>query len=314
MFSKSDRSWRGVALLVLISLVSVFALTAQEDEVTIGDMTDDPASFLDKRVTITGTVTQFIRGDGENTDHYLLRGPYGAIIRVNTGEGQPELNEQYAVTGIVYEDSARRSIFISEQSRAMVGADEDAAGLSTPVIVGIAAAVLVAVLGIVFAVRSKSGATTGAQPAPSGASPRPAAAPPQPASESREEMATIRISAAPKTVKFIPGQLEILNGADKGKTFRLTGYPTENGEAVTVGRQRVAGERAHAHLQLGDAYPTVSRKQAEFRSRGGKLYLKNESETNPTQVDGRTLEAGEEVEISFDTVITMGELELKYRV
>lgn len=307
------RAWLLCPVLLMTFIVS--GVLAQESGPSIDDLIDSPSTYINRRVTVTGIVTQFIRGTGEDTDHYLLRGPFGSIIRVNTGSGQPELNQRYEVSGIVYEDSTRRSIFISEQSRSRTGGLFGLLGRTgSPIVIVIVVALIIAVLFYILKSRkSVPSVEPASAPVPPPRAPATPASPAQDTQVAHQELATVRISTAPKTVRFIPGVLEILSGADRGKTFRITGYPTEKGEVVTVGRQRVAGERAHAHIQLGDVYPTVSRRQAEFRARDGKLYLKNESETNPTQVNGRPLGVGEEVEITFDTLINMGELELKYR-
>jgi hypothetical protein len=124
---------------------------------------------------------------------------------------------------------------------------------------------------------------------------------------------TIVVSpSAPKTIKFIAGFLEILNGEDKGKNFRIAGYPTPTGGIVTIGREEVTGERAFAHIQLREK--TVSRKQAELISTDGKLYIKNLSETNFTKVDGVELKPEERIELKPDSVIKMGELEFRYKL
>jgi len=54
----------------------------------------------------------------------------------------------------------------------------------------------------------------------------------------------------------------------------------------------VEGERAFAHIQLGDTYRTVSRMQAEIIQQDQTILLKNTSETNPTMVNGDQVPAG----------------------
>lgn len=124
---------------------------------------------------------------------------------------------------------------------------------------------------------------------------------------------TIKIvRTSPKTLKFIPGKLVITDGADKGKEFKVAGYPTTNGFIVTIGRNEVNGDRAYAHIQLNEK--TVSREQAELHYIDHKLYVKNLSETNFTQLNGVELSPGQTVEIQSGSTIKTGEVEFKYVV
>jgi hypothetical protein len=123
---------------------------------------------------------------------------------------------------------------------------------------------------------------------------------------------TLKFKAPPKTMKFVPGRLVIAAGPDQGKEFRIAGRPTPEGNVVTIGRAEVEGERAFAHIQLGDTYRTVSRMQAEIIQQDQTILLKNTSETNPTIVNGDNLPAGETVELQDGDMIRMGELMLRY--
>jgi len=123
---------------------------------------------------------------------------------------------------------------------------------------------------------------------------------------------TLKFKAPPKTMKFVPGRLVIAAGPDQGKEFRIAGRPTPDGNVVTIGRAEVEGERAFAHIQLGDTYRTVSRMQAEIIQQDQTILLKNTSETNPTMVNGDQVPAGETVELGDGDMIRMGELMLRY--
>ncbi len=123
---------------------------------------------------------------------------------------------------------------------------------------------------------------------------------------------TLKFKAPPKTMKFVPGRLVIAAGPDQGKEFRIAGRPTPEGNVVTIGRAEVEGERAFAHIQLGDTYRTVSRMQAEIIQQDQTILLKNSSETNPTMVNGDSVPAGETVELQDGDMIRMGELMLRY--
>lgn len=133
----------------------------------------------------------------------------------------------------------------------------------------------------------------------------------QPDYTSDNEYKTIKIvKTSPKTLKFIPGKLIITDGADKGKEFRIAGYPTPNGFIVTIGRNEVTGDRAYAHIHLKEK--TVSREQAELHYMGNKLYVKNLSETNYTQLNGIELRPGQSAEVTSGSTIRTGEIEFKY--
>lgn len=123
---------------------------------------------------------------------------------------------------------------------------------------------------------------------------------------------TLKFKAPPKTMKFVPGRLVIAAGPDQGKEFRIAGRPTPDGNVVTIGRAEVEGERAFAHIQLGDTYRTVSRMQAEIIQQDQTILLKNTSETNPTMVNGDEVPEGTTVELQDGDMIRMGELMLRY--
>lgn len=123
---------------------------------------------------------------------------------------------------------------------------------------------------------------------------------------------TLKFKAPPKTMKFVPGRLVVAAGPDQGKEFRIAGHPTPEGNVVTIGRAKVEGERAFAHIQLGDTYRTVSRMQAEIIQQDQTILLKNKSETNPTMVNGEQLPTEETVELTDGDMIRMGELMLRY--
>lgn len=126
---------------------------------------------------------------------------------------------------------------------------------------------------------------------------------------------TVKIlTSKPKTMVFIPGELVITTGEDKGKSFRIAGFPTPEGSVVSIGREAVSGDRAYAHIQLDGRFRTVSHKQAEVIYKDGKLWVRNVSETNFTQVDGIELKPGEKAELKPMSTIRTGELEFQYKV
>jgi len=127
----------------------------------------------------------------------------------------------------------------------------------------------------------------------------------------KENLKTMIIPAtSSRTMKFIPGGLEVLTGEDKGRLIRISGYPTPEGSIVTIGREPVTGPRDFAHIQFKER--TISRRQAEIIYKDGKLFIKNLSETNFTSLDGKEIPINTAVELKPDSIITFGEIEMKY--
>jgi len=307
-----------IIFFVIMQLLqtSVFA-QGEAIETKVVDILSNPGSVSNDAVIITGIVEQYVPGTS-TTNSYLLKGEYGGIIKVNTFLPKPRLDEMYRVTGIVYIDPQTRDPFISEQSRIWISKAgiRDTSGVGgwvkgeqsmaewkkyyTAMIVVVLALIVIIIYALL---RNRLGLNIKEEMSVSEEGP-----------EIREDLKTIRIYSAPKTMKFIPGELVITSGRDKGKTFKIAGYPTQEGIKVTIGREKVTGDRAYAHIMLGEEYKTVSRKQAELISRNGKLYIKNLSGTNYTQVDGIELGPGEIGEVRNGSIIKMGELEMEYRI
>lgn len=127
----------------------------------------------------------------------------------------------------------------------------------------------------------------------------------------KENLKTMIIPAtSSRTMKFIPGGLEVMTGDDKGRIIRISGYPTEGGSTVTIGREPVTGPRDFAHIQLKER--TISRRQAEIVFKDGKLYIKNLSETNFTCLDGREIPVNTELELKSGSILSFGEVDMKY--
>ncbi|MBU1100758.1 MAG: FHA domain-containing protein [Bacteroidetes bacterium] len=131
------------------------------------------------------------------------------------------------------------------------------------------------------------------------------------ASPAEEEFHTVKLApTSDKTLKFIPGQFIMLSGKDRGKPFRVAGFPTPEGSIITIGRDPVTGERAFAHIQLD--VQTISRQHAELIFKNGQLFIKNLSETNPIEVNDVEIKVGEEVSLPLDSELRLGEIRMKY--
>lgn len=127
-----------------------------------------------------------------------------------------------------------------------------------------------------------------------------------------EDLKTMIIPKAdPKTMKFIPGKLEVLKGADIGKTFKIAGTPQKDGSSVvTIGREASTEANMFSHIQLKEH--TISRKQAQIIESNGIIKVKNLSATNFTKIDGKELLPNETQDLKTDSIITLGEVEVKY--
>lgn len=127
------------------------------------------------------------------------------------------------------------------------------------------------------------------------------------------EFTTIRLQTnVPKTLRFIPGYFQIISGEDKGKTFRVPGYPTAEGNIVFIGSEEATGDSAPCYIQLKDK--SVALKQAEIVNKEGKLFIKNLSQTNFTQINNIELKHNEISELKPGSVIKMGQIEFLYKI
>ena len=304
------------------------AVDAQYNPTTIETIVTNPEKFADGAVEITGTATLYAPASSPSTGHYLLKGASGTAIRVNTTDGSPELRRKYKVTGIVYLDPATRVPFISEKSRVRTDLPEQAASPQAAEaeeggswdkawLLLILVVALVGVTVLLFRRRPQppepiEAPAPASEPAPA---PEQAAAPPPAPVESASDLKTVRIvPPSPKTMRYVPGELVVLSGEDKGKSFKIAGYPTPDGSVVTIGRESVTDERAFAHIQIEERFHTVSRKQAELIWKEKKLFVKNLSDTNPTQVNGIEIKPGKRVQLKPGSIMRTGELEFEYKV
>lgn len=313
---------------VLLPLVVFFGLVllwsslcfAQALRTTIDEIVGNPGHYATNAVEVEGLVYQYVPATSSTTSYYMIRGDYGAQIKVNTSEPAPETNKKYRVSGIVYVDPVSNEPFISEKSKTSL---EQTPPPPPPpptdnTLIYTLGALLVVLIGafVYFITRKKPEPQVFPQTSQAGSSSGPGTVvEPPPTMSTSSEFKTVRISvSSPKTLKFIPGQLVLVSGEDKGKSFRIAGYPTSEGSVASIGREAVSGDRAYSHIQIDSKFTTVSRKQAELISREGKLYVRNLSETNPTQVDGIEIKPGQLVELKPDSIMRTGELEFQYKL
>ena len=310
-------------LLCLFMLSSTICVNAQDDlNQMVTKINDNPGAYSQEFVTIMGTVTQYTPKTANTTANYLVQDDYGSVIQVNTNNPDPETNEKYKITGTVIIDGLTGQPYIVEQNREELKIlppipevkptekpepEKSSINWTLVIILGGSFLLLVILIIILFARRSKDKM----EEYPGESEGDYKEAPTAPAMEN--DFKTIKITTeTSKTLKFIPGKLVIVSGVDKGKEFMISGYPTNEGNIITIGRDEVKGDRSYAHIQLKQR--TVSRKQAELISRGDLLFIKNLSETNLSQLDGIELQPGEEKQLKADSIIKTGEIEFKYKI
>lgn len=307
-------------------LITIFISTIiwGQTNTTIEKIVNNPVTYENTEVEVEGLVTQYVEGKGA-TNYYLLKGDFGGIIKVNTAEPAPETNKKYRVIGIVYREGTNRSSFISEKSKTLVEPpvvtqppkeqipEEIPAKEDNFLLYIIIAVVAILVIILIISLTRKKEPKIEPAPTATAEKPTPGAKEAAPKFSTDSDFKTIKIvTSSPKTLKFIPGKLVITDGADKGKEFRIPGYPTPEGSIVSIGRKTVEGDRAYSYIHLNEK--TVSRDQAMMIYKDGKLMIKNLSETNFTQVNGEELKPGEVAELKPGTTIRTGEVEFKYTV
>jgi hypothetical protein len=308
-----------LAICLALALVQRSA-PAQYAPTTIESIVISPEKYSSAAVEVTGQVTLFAPAASSSTSHYLLKSESGSVIRVNTTEGAPDMYKKYKVTGIVYIDPVNKVPFISEKSR--VRADVPPPVEQAPEVKEtnpledywwVGAIVLIAAGLLVFFLTRKKPPAPAKPAVEQEQPPVESAAPPPPTYVPPSDLKTIRIMPpALKTMRYVPGELVLATGEDKGKAFKFAGFPTPEGSIVTIGREPVTGDRAYAHIQIDEKFHTVSRRQAELIWKDNKLYVKNLSETNPTQVNGAELKPGKMVHLKPGSIIRTGELEFQY--
>ena len=326
--------------LLYAFIFSIFLVNpnwSQVNAVSVKKIVEHPDIYYTAYIETEGFIIHYKPETSTSTSYYLLMGEYGDTLKVNTAEEKPEINQKYRVNGILYKERIIKNgkviyrPFLSEKSKICLTCPTpppgpnivEGQGFDSRIyyIIGGAAGLLLIGLFAFVKIRNKNNhqptnwesenLTTDYSQIPKTQEVPPPYNPPYP----DEEFKTIKIDTTPsKTMRLIPGRLEIINGEDKGKTFLIQGYPTKEGSIVTIGREVVSGERKHSHIQIDQHYQTVSRKQAEIIYYDKKLYLRNLSETNITEVDGHELGLGEKVELKPNSIIKMGEIEFQYKV
>ncbi len=287
-------------------------------------------------VEVDGLVTQLQDANKSNFKDYWLKDKYGGIIMVHTdGTEDPITNKKYNVKGYLTYNADNGLYYISETYRNQLSDDAfiivEPSNPFTPtpaipwwkenflILVIAGGAIILALIIIAFVVSSKkSKSIQNVKPSytshmtANSAETKVSISNIETVQNNTEELKTMIIPKAdPKTMKFIPGELEILKGADIGKKFKIAGSPQSDGTSiVTIGRENSNESNMFSHIHLKEK--TISRQQAQIIQSNGNIKVKNLSKTNLTKVDGKELMPDETIELSPNAIISLGEVEIKY--
>lgn len=343
-------------ILISIAFGFVFITTGHVmadklgEKTTIEDIWKNPDKFKDLTVSVQGQVLEFITEQSNTNSFYVLKGKYDGVIRVKVQFDEPTIGKKYIVTGTLYPDvdlyntgNIDDAVFIHQTNIKEIDDfyDWDKEPVTKPksitdeektntekkpieidylfyvIIIAIILVLIVIILLVVKFMSSKKETSTNNSfipeaPVQNTVAPSSASAP-----VAEDDFKTIKIVRdTSRTLKFIPGQLEIISGEDMGKSFRLAGYPSADGSITTMGTKEQTGDRRFAHILIDKKFRTVSRYQAEFiyRNTENKLYIKNISKVNLTKIDGTELKENEMAVVKNGSTITTGELDFRYTV
>lgn len=114
-----------------IMLLFMLPMVLHAKEVRVDSILYNPGQYNNESVEVIGTVTQYVSGTPSSTAYYILKGDYGATIKVNTDAESPEINKRYKVRGIVYINNNTEP-FISEKFKSLVSNTPDRDGDGVP--------------------------------------------------------------------------------------------------------------------------------------------------------------------------------------
>lgn len=311
----------------LFFIALLFTLpAAMANRTSVESIVNFPGRYEHEHVVFEGHIMRYVAGTPTTSSYYEIQGDYGARLRVNTTAPKPIILKRYQVKGtlIIYNDAP---LVIESEKRLL---EEAPARIVPPVadpkeivpettwlqdnmlyVLIVAGGVVLVLIVLIIVFANRRTPVEPVKPGTGRAEENRETIVEKPSFSTPSQYKTVRMAVnTPKTMRFMPGRLEIISTEDKGKSFKLTGFPAENGSVVTLGRESVLGEKGYSHIQLNDQ--TVSRKQAEIIYRDDKMFIKNLSETNYSKVDGREVKPNEVAEITNGTIIKTGAIEFKY--
>jgi FHA domain len=110
-----------------------------------------------------------------------------------------------------------------------------------------------------------------------------------------------------RTLQFLPGYLQVVEGIDAGQEIHFVRTAGPDGTSVTFGRSE---GQAYRHVQLLE--PTVSRVHARLSLDPDGWFLTNLSKTNPVLVNGRAVAGTTASALRDGDSIEMGALVFRF--
>lgn len=309
-------------VLLVVGMFFAISLMGAQNSFKISTIRENAGRYLNEVVTLEGFVTQYVE-EKQTTSFYFLKDDWGGIIKVRTSQGKPQVGRRHRVTGPISVE-AQGEPYISEEKRQMlekpitVDAPTGKSGSvdsGKPVdvqspprqdkliyyVVGIAI-VLIALIGLlVYVVKRGRNADRGDESVADELS----------VPSETLEGKTIKMQVPPPgTLKLLPGRFEVVSGDDTVKEVRFYKPKGRTSTEVTFGRSKGSN---YTHVQLKPL--TVSSRQAKVIFENGKAQLVNYPgpDSNPTRLNGREMSMEESILLQPDDLISMGEIEFRYK-
>lgn len=301
-----------LSILLLIGIVVSTSFLFSEGSISIDELKNNfKSKYKGEKVTLVGWVTAEKRVDTVSIKSYYLRDRFASLIQIRTDEELPEINTKIKLDGIALEDPEFGDIYIQELKRFVEKREEEDAPIVSkenkwiPYLIAIIIVVFVALVVLIIWMNKIQKEPMKEEKREKG---REEIKEKVERDLEVEEVAEYNTVKVYKTVKALPGKLAILREGKETDPFHLTDS-TGKGE-IPIGRESPDIKEG---IRIIDKSNTMSRRQAKILYRNKKFYLLNIAgeEVNPTIVNGKELEKGEEVELNLGDIMEMGNVKLK---
>ncbi len=297
--------------LYFLLAILFFSLTnsacEQQASMSVQDLLDDRENFIDRIITIEGTVVRHI-DDERDFKSYLLQDRYGQVVTVRTIKALPAITDNISVNGTFNEGmmGGSRVFYISEinrRSAAFFMIDNQL------LLMLFAALIVIMIIALLVVYLKKPEPKPAPVIPPVGPEPKPLTPQPDPEPPVVVDNPTIKIvGTSDKTIKVLPGKLEVLSGVEGQKELKFLTPPNSRIHEFTFGRNPGT---SYSHFQFKS--PTVSREQAKLIISRNDFSLINyaNEQSNPTQINGEKMDENESRSLKSGDIITMGEVSLR---